>query len=89
MGEQLRLNPDESLVPIEGNIIIVPVAGMTHVVENSLNYAKSLGADQILLSMFRLNRDDEKKFEEKWKKWQPEVRLSYITFSLSKYHPAA
>ena len=31
-----------SKYPIEGNVIIVPVAGITTVVENSLNYAKSL-----------------------------------------------
>ncbi|SDM37190.1 APC family permease [Bacillus sp. OK048] len=75
VGEQLRLNSDETPVPIEGNIIIVPVAGMTHVVENTLNYAKSLGADQILAVYVSFERDDVKAFEGKWKQWQPEIRL--------------
>ncbi|RUQ29634.1 APC family permease [Peribacillus cavernae] len=75
VGEQLRLQNNEPAIPIEGNIIIVPVAGMTHVVENSLNYAKSLSADQIIAVYVAFERDDEKLFEAKWNKWQPDVRL--------------
>lgn len=55
--------------------MIVPVAGMTHVVENTLNYAKSLSPQQIIGVYVAFKREDEKKFEEKLKKWQPEVRL--------------
>ncbi|WP_409300867.1 APC family permease [Peribacillus sp. SCS-155] len=75
VGDQLRLTTCEPAVPIEGNVIIVPVAGITHVVENSLNYAKSLNPDQIIAVYVAFERDEEKKFEEKWKKWQPDVRL--------------
>nr|MBS9408089.1 hypothetical protein [Streptococcus oralis] len=75
MGDQLSLKTCEPLVPIEGNVIVVPVAGMTHVVENSLNYAKALSADQVIAVYVAFDREEEKKFEEKWKKWQPEVRL--------------
>ncbi|KIY23769.1 amino acid permease [Mesobacillus subterraneus] len=75
VGDQLRLTTCEPSSPIEGNVIIVPVAGLTHVVENSLNYAKALSADQILAVYVSFERDDEKKFEEKWKKWQPDIRL--------------
>ena len=75
VGDQLRLTTCESDIPIEGNVIIVPVAGMTHVVENSLKYAKSLSPDQIIAVYVAFEREDEKKFEEKWKKWQPDVRL--------------
>jgi hypothetical protein len=74
VGEQLRIQPDSSAPPIEGNVIIVPVAGITKVVENSINYAKSL-TDQIFAVYVSFDRDDEKRFEEKWKSWQPEVRL--------------
>ncbi len=52
-----------------------PVAGMTHVVANSLNYAKSLSPDQIIAVYVSFEREDEKKFEEKWKMWEPDVRL--------------
>ena len=75
VGNQLRLTTCESALSIEGNVIIVPVAGMTTVVENSLNYAKGLSPDQIIAVYVSFEREDEKKFEEKWKKWQPNVRL--------------
>jgi amino acid transporter len=75
VGDQLRLTTCEPITPIEGNVIIVPVAGMTNVVENSINYAKSLKPDQIIAVYVSFEREDEKKFEEKWKKWQPDVRL--------------
>ncbi|MDM5326737.1 APC family permease [Neobacillus sp. CF12] len=75
VGDQLRITTCEPALQIEGNVIIVPVAGITHVVENSINYAKSLKPDQIIAVYVAFERDDEHKFEEKWKKWQPEVRL--------------
>lgn len=75
VGDQLRLTTCEPPMKIEGNVMIVPVAGMTHVVENSLNYAKSLNPQQIIAVYVAFEREDEKKFEEKWKKWQPDVRL--------------
>ncbi|MCD4838727.1 APC family permease [Neobacillus sedimentimangrovi] len=75
VGEQLRISKDEKVEPIEGHVIIVPVAGITRVVENSLNYAKSLSANQIIAVYVSFEREDAKIFEEKWKKWQPDVRL--------------
>ena len=74
------------LCPIEGNVIIVPVAGMTTVVENSLKYAKGLSPDQIIAVYVSFEREDEKKFEEKWKKWQPEYKTGDATLSLQEYH---
>lgn len=74
VGEQLRIRKDAPAVPIEGNVIIVPVAGITRVVENSINYAKSL-TDQIFAVYVSFDREDEKRFEEKWQCWQPDVRL--------------
>jgi amino acid transporter len=75
VGDQLRLTTCEPILPIEGNVLIVPVAGMTNVVANSLNYAKSLKPNQIIAVYVSFEREDEKKFEEKWEKWQPDVRL--------------
>jgi amino acid transporter len=74
VGEQLRVYPDSPAPTIDGNIIIVPVAGITKVVENSINYAKSL-TDQIFAVYVSFDREDEKRFAEKWEKWQPDVRL--------------
>jgi hypothetical protein len=39
------------------------------------NYAKSLKPDQIIAVYVAFERGDEHMFEEKWKKWQPDVRL--------------
>lgn len=75
VGEQLRLTNRETAIPVEGNVIIVPVAGITHVVENSLNYAKSLSPYQIIAVYVPFEREEEALFEEKWEKWQPDVRL--------------
>lgn len=75
VADQLRTTTCEPAIPISGNIIILPVAGMTHVVENSLNYAKSLSAYQIIAVHVHFEREDEGLFEEKWSKWQPDVRL--------------
>ncbi|MBW7475321.1 APC family permease [Paenibacillus oenotherae] len=75
VGEQLRLSTCEPIVPIKGNVIILPVAGITHVVEHSINYAKSLSADQIIAVHIPFEREDEAVFEEKWKNWMPDIRL--------------
>ncbi|RUS47055.1 APC family permease [Cohnella sp. AR92] len=75
VGEQLRLASCEPAFPIEGNVIIVPVSGITHVVEHSLNYAQSLKADQIIAVYVPFEREDEVRFEEKWNRWKPDIRL--------------
>ena len=75
VGDQLRLLPSGDVKLIEGNVVIVPVAGITRVVENSLNYAKGLFPNQIIAVYVGFDREEEKKFEEKWKQWQPDVRL--------------
>lgn len=75
VGEQLRFTNHHELKAINGNVMIVPVAGMTRVVENSLNYAKAFSPDQLYAVYVSFDREDEKAFEEKWKKWQPDVRL--------------
>lgn len=75
VGEQLRFTNHHEIKAINGNVMIVPVAGMTRVVENSLNYAKAFSPDQLYAVYVSFDREDEKAFEEKWKKWQPDVRL--------------
>ncbi|MFS0661929.1 APC family permease [Niallia alba] len=75
VGDQLRLTTCEPALTIQGNVMIVPVAGMTHVVENTLNYAKSLKPEQIIAVYVSFEREEEKNFEAKWAKWQPEIRL--------------
>ncbi len=86
VGEQLRIANRMPVIPIEGNVIIVPVAGITNVVENTLNYAKSLSPDQIIAVYVAFERQDEKLFEEKWKNFQPECSACNTSFSLQKHY---
>lgn len=74
VGEQLRLSKEE-LATIEGNVFIVPVAGITKVVENSLHYVKSLRVDKVIAFYVAFDQADAKAFEEKWQAWQPDIRL--------------
>lgn len=74
VGEQLRIHSEQPAIEPEGNVIIVPVAGITKVVEHSLNYAKTL-ADQVYAVYISFDREDEKRFEEKWRQAYPDVRL--------------
>ncbi|MFC7680213.1 APC family permease [Paenibacillus sp. GCM10028914] len=78
VGEQLRITTCEPPIEIKGNVVILPVSGITHVVEHSLNYAKSLSADQIIAVYIPFEREELTRFEEKWKKWRPDVRLVTI-----------
>ena len=77
VGDQLRIQPKEKAqaIQIKGNVLIVPVAGITQVVENTINYAKSMDPDVIIAVYVAFDREQEKKFEEQWKIWQPDVRL--------------
>jgi Amino acid transporters len=75
VGEQLRITTCEPAVPIKGNVVILPVAGITHVVEHSINYARSLSPDQIIAVYVSFDREDEASFETKWREWKPDVRL--------------
>ncbi|MBG9456781.1 amino acid permease [Lysinibacillus sphaericus] len=74
VGEQLRLD-HEVLPNVEGNVFIVPVAGITKVVENTLHYVQSLNVDKVIAFYVAFDQADAKAFEEKWKAWQPNVRL--------------
>jgi amino acid transporter len=88
VGQQLRVTANVKSIPIEGHVIIVPVAGITTVVANSLNYAKSLSADQIIAVYVAFDRESEKKMEDRWNSFQPDVRLvTLFSYYRSIIHP--
>ncbi len=74
VGKKLRIDPEEELPVYNGNVVIVPVAGITKVVENSLRYAQSI-SDHVYAVYVSFDREDEKRFEEKWKELHPDVKL--------------
>ncbi|KYD07407.1 APC family permease [Heyndrickxia sporothermodurans] len=90
VGEQLRVSQPIAQ-DIEGNVFIVPIAGVTTVVERSINYAKSL-TDQVIAVYIAFDKEDEKKMEKKWEELNNGVRLvtlysSYrsIIYPLNKF----
>src|SRR5690606_22263820 len=48
VAEQLRISDRARAVAVEGNVMIIPVAGITQVVQTSIDYARSLKVDQII-----------------------------------------
>lgn len=72
---QLALPPYDSITPSGGrNIVIVPIAGVTRVVANTLKYAKEI-SDQSIAVFVATDKESAKKIEEKWNNWNPGVRL--------------
>lgn len=80
VGEQLRINPNEIPHKIEENIVIVPVAGITKVVEQSINYAEAIG-DTVIAVYVAFDKESEIKMQQKWKEWKPDVRLITVVSS--------
>ena len=80
VGEQLRVDSAFVDSKIEGNVVVIPVAGITTVVENSVKYAKSI-TDEVIAVYISFDPEDEKIFKEKWNNWNPDVRLVTIRSS--------
>ncbi len=74
IADQLRIQMDTEKPCIKGSTIVVPVAGVTRVVMNSLSYAKSLTNNVVAVYV---GFDDEEidRMEKKWEEWNPGVRL--------------
>ncbi|MFC7394656.1 APC family permease [Scopulibacillus cellulosilyticus] len=76
VGDQLRVDLSHHLkdIKVKDNVVIVPVAGITKVVEQSLVYAKSL-SDHVIAVYVGFSPEDIERMEKQWKEWQTEVRL--------------
>ncbi|PAC77340.1 APC family permease [Bacillus velezensis] len=86
VGEQLRV-VDQQPEEIKGTVVIVPVAGVTTVVQKSIQYAKSL-SDQVIAVHVSFDRENEKKVEKRWEELHNGVRLVTLHSSYrSLVHP--
>lgn len=86
VGEQLRV-VDQQPEEIRGTVVIVPVAGVTTVVQKSIQYAKSL-SDQVIAVHVSFDRENEKKVEKRWEELHNGVRLVTLHSSYrSLVHP--
>ncbi|WP_195574647.1 APC family permease [Paenibacillus sp. 1001270B_150601_E10] len=79
-ADELRIDIHEEKPSAKGNTIVVPVAGITRVVMNSLSYAKSL-TDNVVAVYVGFNDEDIKLMERKWAEWDPGVRLVVLRSS--------
>lgn len=87
VGEQLRLMNETEPVEIKGNVVIVPIAGVTRVVEQSVQYAKSL-SEQVIAVHVSFDKEKDKKIEADWEKLNSGVRLVILHSSYrSLIHP--
>jgi hypothetical protein len=74
IADELRVNIEQDKPQIKGSTIVIPVAGITRVVLNSISYAKSL-SDNIVAVYIGFDEEEIQKMEEKWEQWNPGVRL--------------
>lgn len=74
IAEELRIDITKEKPITKGNIIVIPVAGVTRVVSGTIGYAKSLTSNVVAVYV---GFDDEsvEKMEQKWEEWDPGVRL--------------
>jgi amino acid transporter len=74
LADELRLDITMDKPRPKGSVIVIPVAGITQVVRNSISYAKSL-TDDVVAVYVGFDDESVKKMEKKWEEWNPGVRL--------------
>jgi amino acid transporter len=79
-ADELRINLDQDKPVIKGSTIVVPVAGITRVVMQSLSYAKSL-TDNVVAVYVGFDDEEIERMEKKWEEWNPGVRLIVLRSS--------
>ncbi|WEG14557.1 APC family permease [Pullulanibacillus sp. KACC 23026] len=79
VAEQLRINTHERLkdFDLSENVVIVPVAGITNVVKQSILYAKSI-SDNVIAVYIGFSPESIENMEKEWKEWDTGVRLVCI-----------
>ncbi|CAM4467226.1 amino acid transporter [Paenibacillus endophyticus] len=80
MANELRINLTEDKPVIKGSTIVVPIAGITRVVNHSLSYAKSL-TDNVVAVYVGFDDEDIERMDKKWEEWNPGVRLIVLRSS--------
>ncbi|MCH5585820.1 APC family permease [Shimazuella sp. AN120528] len=76
VGNQLKTDISEKLSTITSgkNIVIVPIAGITKVVKQSILYAKSL-SDNVVAVYVGSSQESIKELEKDWRKWDTGVKF--------------
>ncbi len=79
-AEQLRIDVLRDKPVIKGNTIVVPIAGITQVVKQSIGYAKSV-TDNVVAVYVGFSDEEIERMEKKWEAWNPGVRLIVLRSS--------
>lgn len=76
VGDQLRIDLSQKLIDMDlrKNVVIVPIAGITKVVAQTLNYAKSI-SDNVIVVYVGYDPEQIEKMEKEWGEWQTGVKL--------------
>lgn len=80
VADELRIDLSADKPTIKGSTVVVPVAGITRVVSNSIGYAKSL-TDNVVAVYVGFDDDSIERMEAKWAEWNPGVRLIVLRSS--------
>ncbi|MDR6724076.1 amino acid transporter [Paenibacillus amylolyticus] len=77
IADELRIDIQSEKPARKGNTIVIPVAGITRVVMNTISYAQTMSDNVVALY---IGFDDEAihKMEKKWAEWNPGVRLVVV-----------
>ncbi|MDQ0417096.1 amino acid transporter [Croceifilum oryzae] len=76
VAEQLRIDDSVKVMSIakKGNLVIIPVSGITTVVEKSLLYAKSISEDAVAVYI-GYSHESIEKMKKDWEEWETGVQL--------------
>lgn len=83
-ADELRVDIKMEKPVIKGSTIVVPVAGITKVVLQSISYAKSL-TDNVVAVYVGFDEDEIERMERKWEEWNPGVRLIVLRSSYRSF----
>ncbi|SFJ51819.1 Amino acid transporter [Paenibacillus sp. UNC496MF] len=83
-ADELRVDIKKEKPVIKGSTIVVPVAGITKVVLQSISYAKSL-TDNVVAVYVGFDEDEIERMEKKWEEWNPGVRLIVLRSSYRSF----
>lgn len=74
IAEELRIDIHTDKPCKKGSTVVIPVAGITRVVRNSISYATSL-TDNVVAVYIGFDEEEIARMEQKWAEWDPGVRL--------------
>lgn len=74
INRQLKLSQRSSAVEKTHSKVIIPISGVSRVVDNSIRYAKLISDDITVFSVV-FEKDQENEIRRKWDKWYPDTPL--------------